>query len=214
MNCFEMWIISACCHLIGQKHEKLLGVNDIKTPISWLFYPLNSIYLFRYLYRFNESGDQANGPWTDDEHKLFVARHKEIGAEGQWGIFSKVRLGWSFTSYLTGFTKNQHCSVFGHYLRRFLDAWVTSVQIITGLCLWRLVLAIWLVFISYVSLVSLGNCWSKAYTRTPTMYECLMENSNLFPPKRLDLLNIILINLAQDSPEGTRRSGSGPKEST
>ncbi|ORY44360.1 hypothetical protein BCR33DRAFT_716914 [Rhizoclosmatium globosum] len=42
----------------------------------------------RYYYRFNKPGEmQRNGIWTD-EKKLFMDRLKEVGANGQWGIFS------------------------------------------------------------------------------------------------------------------------------
>ncbi|KAJ3066873.1 hypothetical protein HDU99_003706, partial [Rhizoclosmatium hyalinum] len=43
----------------------------------------------RYYYRFNKPGEmQRNGIWTESEKKLFMDRLKEVGANGQWGIFS------------------------------------------------------------------------------------------------------------------------------
>lgn len=42
-----------------------------------------------YYYRFNAPGEQQrNGPWTKQEHDLFMKRLEEVGADGQWGIFS------------------------------------------------------------------------------------------------------------------------------
>jgi hypothetical protein len=42
-----------------------------------------------YYYRFNAPGEkQANGAWTDAEKELFHKRLAEVGADGQWGIFS------------------------------------------------------------------------------------------------------------------------------
>lgn len=42
-----------------------------------------------YYYRFNAPGEeQRKGPWTEEERKLFFKRLAEVGANGQWGIFS------------------------------------------------------------------------------------------------------------------------------
>ncbi|CAG8573580.1 6630_t:CDS:10 [Ambispora gerdemannii] len=42
-----------------------------------------------YYYRFNAPGEiQKKGQWTKEEEALFFARLAEIGADGQWGIFS------------------------------------------------------------------------------------------------------------------------------
>jgi len=42
-----------------------------------------------YYYRFNAPGEQQrNGKFTAAEHKLFMDRLREVGADGQWGIFS------------------------------------------------------------------------------------------------------------------------------
>ncbi|KAJ3210929.1 hypothetical protein HDU67_004872 [Dinochytrium kinnereticum] len=42
-----------------------------------------------YYYRFNAPGEkQKNGPWTEDEKRLFMARLSESGSHGQWGLFS------------------------------------------------------------------------------------------------------------------------------
>lgn len=44
-----------------------------------------------YYYRFNAPGEmQRNGAWSREEHQLFVERLAEVGADGQWGIFSIV----------------------------------------------------------------------------------------------------------------------------
>ncbi|KAL9541823.1 hypothetical protein PS6_010123 [Mucor atramentarius] len=56
-----------------------------------------------YYYRFNEPGqEQRRGPWTEDEKKLFIDRLKEMGTEGQWGLFSKGipgRVGYQCSNY-------------------------------------------------------------------------------------------------------------------
>lgn len=42
-----------------------------------------------YYYRFNAPGEeQRKGAWTQEERELFFNRLKEVGANGQWGIFS------------------------------------------------------------------------------------------------------------------------------
>ena len=42
-----------------------------------------------YYYRFNDVGEaQGNGAWTKAEVKKFLKRLKEVGANGQWGIFA------------------------------------------------------------------------------------------------------------------------------
>ncbi|KND00622.1 uncharacterized protein SPPG_09139 [Spizellomyces punctatus DAOM BR117] len=42
-----------------------------------------------YYYRFNAPGEkQRNGPWTKEERTMFFKRLEEVGADGQWGIFS------------------------------------------------------------------------------------------------------------------------------
>lgn len=42
-----------------------------------------------YYYRFNAPGEvQRKGAWTKDEQLLFHKRLEEIGANGQWGLFS------------------------------------------------------------------------------------------------------------------------------
>jgi hypothetical protein len=42
-----------------------------------------------YYYRFNDPGEkQRNGAWTKEEIGLFNARMKEMGVNGQWGIFA------------------------------------------------------------------------------------------------------------------------------
>lgn len=42
-----------------------------------------------YFYRFNAPGEtQRNGVWSKEEHEMFMKRLAEVGADGQWGIFS------------------------------------------------------------------------------------------------------------------------------
>lgn len=42
-----------------------------------------------YYYRFNAPGEtQRNGTWLKEEDELFMKRLEEVGADGQWGIFS------------------------------------------------------------------------------------------------------------------------------
>ncbi|CAO3669593.1 unnamed protein product [Umbelopsis ramanniana] len=42
-----------------------------------------------YYYRFNAPNEeQRKGQWTEEEKKLFYKRLEEVGANGQWGIFS------------------------------------------------------------------------------------------------------------------------------
>eukprot|EP01135_Chromosphaera_perkinsii_P004303 Nk52_evm15s276 gene=Nk52_evmTU15s276 len=56
-----------------------------------------------YYYRFNAPGeDQANGGWSEYEHELFMKRLEEVGANGQWGIFSQSipgRVGYQCSNY-------------------------------------------------------------------------------------------------------------------
>jgi len=52
-------------------------------------YKLKDVNPNAYYYRFNDPGErQRNGPWTKEEVRLFMERLKELGANGQWGIFS------------------------------------------------------------------------------------------------------------------------------
>ncbi|KAI9323127.1 hypothetical protein BX666DRAFT_2108154 [Dichotomocladium elegans] len=42
-----------------------------------------------YYYRFNAPGEeQRKGPWTEEERRLFFDRLKQVGPNGQWGLFS------------------------------------------------------------------------------------------------------------------------------
>ncbi|KAJ3262043.1 hypothetical protein HK103_003886 [Boothiomyces macroporosus] len=42
-----------------------------------------------YYYRFNAPGEkQGSGAWSKEEKELFFKRLKDVGADGQWGIFS------------------------------------------------------------------------------------------------------------------------------
>ncbi|KAI9033857.1 hypothetical protein CLU79DRAFT_725861 [Phycomyces nitens] len=56
-----------------------------------------------YYYRFNAPGEiQRKGQWTESEKKLFHQRLDEVGANGQWGIFSiKIpgRVGYQCSNY-------------------------------------------------------------------------------------------------------------------
>ncbi|KAJ1929439.1 hypothetical protein IWQ60_001186 [Tieghemiomyces parasiticus] len=56
-----------------------------------------------YYYRFNAPGEeQRTGGWTDEEKRLFHKRLNEIGANGQWGIFSMAipgRVGYQCSNY-------------------------------------------------------------------------------------------------------------------
>ncbi|KAJ1676020.1 hypothetical protein EV182_000089 [Spiromyces aspiralis] len=56
-----------------------------------------------YYYRFNAPGEeQRTGAWSPEEQKLFHARLREIGANGQWGIFSMAipgRVGYQCSNY-------------------------------------------------------------------------------------------------------------------
>ncbi|KAJ1973963.1 hypothetical protein H4R35_003843 [Dimargaris xerosporica] len=56
-----------------------------------------------YYYRFNAPGEeQRTGGWTEEEKRLFHKRLAELGANGQWGIFSMVipgRVGYQCSNY-------------------------------------------------------------------------------------------------------------------
>ncbi|RKP13475.1 hypothetical protein BJ684DRAFT_16128 [Piptocephalis cylindrospora] len=56
-----------------------------------------------YYYRFNDPGEtQRTGVWSEVEKKLFFARLKEMGANGQWGIFSQTipgRVGYQCSNF-------------------------------------------------------------------------------------------------------------------
>ncbi|KAF9116625.1 hypothetical protein BGX27_001035 [Mortierella sp. AM989] len=56
-----------------------------------------------YYYRFNAPGEvQRKGAWTKDEQKMFHERLAEIGANGQWGLFSMTipgRVGYQCSNY-------------------------------------------------------------------------------------------------------------------
>ncbi|KAK3816036.1 MAG: hypothetical protein J3Q66DRAFT_401235 [Benniella sp.] len=56
-----------------------------------------------YYYRFNAPGEvQRKGAWTKEERLLFHKRLEEIGANGQWGIFSMTipgRVGYQCSNY-------------------------------------------------------------------------------------------------------------------
>ncbi|KAF9187993.1 hypothetical protein BGZ51_000929 [Haplosporangium sp. Z 767] len=56
-----------------------------------------------YYYRFNAPGEvQRKGAWTKEEQNMFHARLAEIGANGQWGLFSMTipgRVGYQCSNY-------------------------------------------------------------------------------------------------------------------
>ncbi|KAI8906626.1 hypothetical protein DFJ77DRAFT_504459 [Powellomyces hirtus] len=56
-----------------------------------------------YYYRFNAPGEkQRNGVWTKEERTLFFNRLEEMGADGQWGIFSMAipgRVGYQCSNF-------------------------------------------------------------------------------------------------------------------
>lgn len=56
-----------------------------------------------YFYRFNAPGEaQRNGPWTPEERQRFLHRLAEVGADGNWGIFSTVipgRVGYQCSNF-------------------------------------------------------------------------------------------------------------------
>ncbi|KAJ2636173.1 hypothetical protein GGF40_003165 [Coemansia sp. RSA 1286] len=64
-----------------------------------------------YYYRFNAPGEeQRTGQWTAEEQKLFHARLREIGANGQWGIFSMTipgRVGYQCSNYYRYLVENR-----------------------------------------------------------------------------------------------------------
>ncbi|KAJ1948525.1 hypothetical protein FBU59_001553, partial [Linderina macrospora] len=64
-----------------------------------------------YYYRFNAPGEeQRTGAWTPEEQKLFHQRLKEIGANGQWGVFSMTipgRVGYQCSNYYRYLVENR-----------------------------------------------------------------------------------------------------------
>lgn len=56
-----------------------------------------------YYYRFNAPGEQQrNGTWTKEEHESFMKRLADVGADGNWGIFSMTipgRVGYQCANY-------------------------------------------------------------------------------------------------------------------
>lgn len=64
-----------------------------------------------YYYRFNAPGEkQRNGAWTPEERKLFMDRLKEVGADGQWGIFSMTipgRVGYQCSNFYRHLLKSK-----------------------------------------------------------------------------------------------------------
>lgn len=63
-----------------------------------------------YFYRFNVPGQpQKNGKWDKNDHALFMKRVMEIGANDQWGIFSKKipgRVGYQCSNYWRSMVKD------------------------------------------------------------------------------------------------------------
>jgi len=64
-----------------------------------------------YYYRFNAPGEkQRNGAWTPEERKLFFKRLEEVGADGQWGIFSMTipgRVGYQCSNFYRHLLKSK-----------------------------------------------------------------------------------------------------------
>ncbi|KAJ2761355.1 hypothetical protein H4S06_001248 [Coemansia sp. BCRC 34490] len=64
-----------------------------------------------YYYRFNAPGEeQRTGQWTPEEQRMFHARLREIGANGQWGIFSMAipgRVGYQCSNYYRYLVENR-----------------------------------------------------------------------------------------------------------
>jgi len=64
-----------------------------------------------YYYRFNEPGEkQGNGGFTDKEHKIFMKRLLEFGANNKWGVFSmKIpgRVGYQCSNYYRDLVKKK-----------------------------------------------------------------------------------------------------------
>lgn len=56
-----------------------------------------------YYYRFNAPGEaQRNGPWCPDERRAFLQRLQQVGADGNWGIFSQAipgRVGYQCSNF-------------------------------------------------------------------------------------------------------------------
>lgn len=63
-----------------------------------------------YYYRFNAPGEkQRNGMWTPEERKLFFKRLAEVGANGQWGLFSMTipgRVGYQCSNFYRSMLKS------------------------------------------------------------------------------------------------------------
>lgn len=63
-----------------------------------------------YYYRFNAPGEkQRNGVWTPEERKLFFKRLAEVGANGQWGLFSMTipgRVGYQCSNFYRSMLKS------------------------------------------------------------------------------------------------------------
>lgn len=67
-----------------------------------------------YYYRFNAPGElQRNGPWSKEEHELFMKRLNECGADGQWGIFSMTIPG------RVGYQVNNNTCLYIYFLYYF-----------------------------------------------------------------------------------------------
>jgi len=67
-----------------------------------------------YYYRFNDVGqDQRNGKWTKEEHKIFMERLLECGANEEWGVFSRPisgRVGYQCSNYYRQLIKESNIS--------------------------------------------------------------------------------------------------------
>ncbi|OMJ07974.1 hypothetical protein AYI70_g11850 [Smittium culicis] len=88
--------------------SKNKNVNLAEAMKGWSTARINAFKAIKtkpntYYYRFNAPGEvQRVGQWDETEKRLFHARLKEIGANGQWGIFSMTipgRVGYQCSNY-------------------------------------------------------------------------------------------------------------------
>ena len=75
----------------------------------------------RYLYRFNMPQEQQRmGPFTSEEHKLFMQRVHQLGANNNWGIFSMTipgRVGYQCGEYWRQLMRNGSVHDPNYYLQ-------------------------------------------------------------------------------------------------
>ncbi|KAI9326705.1 hypothetical protein BDR26DRAFT_809329, partial [Obelidium mucronatum] len=83
--CFSLFKIDAITEPNADREEIFAGWSKARVDA----YKSIDVCPNRYYYRFNKPGEmQRNGAWTAEEKKLFMQRLDEVGANGQWGIFS------------------------------------------------------------------------------------------------------------------------------